>query len=644
MPTLPRHEDPCRPLADAVEYRCEGNDLAELAAPAARQPAWPGWLLHLALAAAVVTLAGLAVLWLERNPLLTSWDEVMHENNSISDALLLRQGNLAALRDAIFLQNRWLPPGLRLVGLPIAATFWDQAPTALRIAAAVLTLLPLPIIWFGLRPVAGAAGATAGALLFALTPQNLVGAQSFMTETVLHLAAALAMTLLLREALAPRPGPLRLMLLGPVLGLGALSKLTFLPTIGIVWIGVAAWRLWRDRDAAGFALRLALPSIGLALVAWPHYLLNIPRYIAYAKATAGGYAYNPVESTGLEFARFAIPDLVWEVFGLGGSALLLAALTAGVLVWRRLASTERAFVLLAALAAAPPFLAFVLSHNQTERYLAISLVILAYPAGILLGMVLRPAASRTSRALAGGAGAAALAQLALTWWVALAGPVEARPLRPMVEAAWRPNFACDFHVLTAQVPPGQAAPRIGLFGLTLAVNPPNLQQVFLRQGIMAKTIEILNDSAVEIDWDTVLQETRKVDLVVVPETFWQGGRDPLKAPGNRNVADRSLGEFRARLDAEHLVEDRGAIATGPDDYCTVHVLAVHPPPVAPEDAERLRPLRPEVHAVAGEPREGAAVPRLRRLAPSRAKARPARTSLRRDPAFASPQGQAGDWA
>ena len=82
----------------------------------------------------------------------------MHQNNSMSDALLLRQGNLAALRDAIFLQNRWLPPGLRLIGLPIAATFWDQAPTALRIAAAVLTLLPLPIIWFGLRPVAGAAG------------------------------------------------------------------------------------------------------------------------------------------------------------------------------------------------------------------------------------------------------------------------------------------------------------------------------------------------------------------------------------------------------------------------------------------------------------------------------------------------------
>jgi hypothetical protein len=189
--------------------------------------------------------------------------------------------------------------------------------------------------------------------------------------------------------------------------------------------------------------------------------------------------------------------------------------------------------------------------------------------------------------------------LGMAWWVALAGPVEARPLRPMVEAAWRPNFACDFGVLTGLVPPGHAIPRIGLFGLTLAVNPPNLQHAFLRQGTPAKAIEILNDSTVEVDWDQVLRETRKVDLVVVPELFWQGGRDPLKAPTMRNVGDRSLGEYRERLRVEGLVEDRGAVSTGPDEYCTVHALVVHPPPVAPQDVERLRPLRPEVHAVAG---------------------------------------------
>src|SRR4051794_1066644 len=176
---------------------------------------WPGWLLHLALFAVAATLAGLAALWLIRNPLLASYDEVGHANATLWDALLLREGRLAALRDDIFLRHRSSPPGLRLFGLPIAAAFWNEASTALRISAAVLTLLPALVIYLGLRRMAGHAGAAAGALFFLLTPQNLVGAQSFMTELVLDLAAALAMALLLQEILGSRPSLSRLLLLGP---------------------------------------------------------------------------------------------------------------------------------------------------------------------------------------------------------------------------------------------------------------------------------------------------------------------------------------------------------------------------------------------------------------------------------------------
>ena len=237
-----------------------------------------------------------------------------------------------------------------------------------------------------------------------------------------------------------------------MLGLGALAKLTFLPTIGIVWVGAAAWRWWRDRDAAGLRAALAVPAVGLALVAWPHYVLNAARYLAYAKATAGGYAYDPGGGDRPRLRRLRLGDLIWEVFGLGGTALLLAGLVAGVLVLAAAAGRQRAFVLLAVLAAAPPFLGFFLSHNQTERYLAISLVILAYPVGLLLGAALRTARAGTARALAGGGAGCLLVQLALCWAVALAGPVEARPLRPMVEAAWRPNLACDFCALAGLVP------------------------------------------------------------------------------------------------------------------------------------------------------------------------------------------------
>ena len=347
------------------------------------------------------------------------------------------------------------------------------------------------------------------------------------------------------------------------------------------------------------ALRLAVPAVGLALVAWPHYVLNAARYLAYAKATAGGYAYDPVAATGLDFAVYAIGDLTWEVFGLGGTALLLAGLVAGLLCWRHLPGEQRAMVLLAVLAAAPPFLGFFLSRNQTERYLAISLVILAYPVGLLLGAALRTARAGTARALAGGGAGMALVQLALCWAVALGGPVEARPLRPLVEAAWRPNLACDFAPLVGLVPAGSHAPRLGLFGQTLAVNPPTIAHAFLRSGIPARAIEILSNAETEVDWPRVLREAGQVDLILVPEVFWQGGRDRLKPATMPSVGDHALGEFRARLRETGEVEDLGTIGNGPDELCAVHALGVRPPAVTPEDAQRLKPLRPEVHVAIG---------------------------------------------
>ncbi|RYJ02922.1 MAG: hypothetical protein EON47_05955, partial [Acetobacteraceae bacterium] len=150
------------------------------ASPAA---AWPALALHLAMLAAALTMIGLAALWLQRNPMLNTWDEVMHMNFSLSDSALLRAGSLSALRDALVLENRWLPPGLRLLGLPVAAMAeGEQAAVALRLAAGALTLATGVVIYLGLLPIAGLAGAAGGALLFLLSPLNLVGAQAFMTE------------------------------------------------------------------------------------------------------------------------------------------------------------------------------------------------------------------------------------------------------------------------------------------------------------------------------------------------------------------------------------------------------------------------------------------------------------------------------
>ena len=240
----------------------------------------------------------------------------------------------------------------------------------------------------------------------------------------------------------------------------------------------------------------------------------------------------------------------------------------GVLGWRRLSAGERGFILLAVLAATPAFLGFLLSKNQTERYLGISIVALAYPVGLAVGVGLRDLRlAAMARGAVAVVAAAAFLQLGAAWLVALAGPIEGRPLRPMVEANWRVNLACDLTPLTALAPgQGEAARgdriRIGVFGLTQAVNPNTIRHAFLRQGRDAQVIELVTDSATSIDWPQVMAESAQIDLIILPEVFWQHGTDPTKPPGERNVADRSIDEYREKLQAAGLIEDRGAIANG----------------------------------------------------------------------------------
>ena len=413
---------------------------------------------------------------------------------SLSDASLWRSDSISALRDAIFLSNRWLPPGLRLIGLPIAAlSDAAAAPTALRISATVLTVLTLAVIYIGLRPIAGYGGAAAGALLFALSPLNLVGAQAFMTELVLHLCFALALALLAWEVVAKRPSTLRLILLGPVLGLGALAKLTFLPTIGLAWLGCVAYRWFIERDAKELRLRLAVPAVGLALVAWPHYLLNGARYVSYAKATALGYAYSPAEERGIAFLLRAFGSFSWDMLGIGGVLLLLVAAVLAVLHWRRLTGPERAIMALAALAAAPPVMAYLLSRNQTERYLGLSVVALAFPVGIAIGASLRDGlgAARV-RALIAAPAAAAFVQIGLCWFIAVRGPVETRAFRPIDDAAWRQNEMCDFRRVTEILPRGMKPLRVGVFGLTIGVHAFVVEQAFLLDTGPSKVIELVD--------------------------------------------------------------------------------------------------------------------------------------------------------
>lgn len=542
-------------------------------------------LLGLVALGAVLSAIGLALLWLHRQPLITGWDYLSHADTTLADAALVRAHDWGALRDQFFLLDRWEPPGLRLLGLPVALLFAHAPLTALRLSATVCFALTAGVLFLGLRRIAGAAGAAAAVLVFALAPVNITGAQNFMTEQVLLLCAAVVLAVLAADlrradAASPPPGIGRLALLGLALGWGTLTKLTFLPTLGIVWLGVALvlWR--RTHDGAALRLRLLLPAALLLLVAWPHYAMNGVRYLAYARATASGFGFTPWPEHGRAFVLRLGESLVGEVFGPGGILVLALGVVLLAMCWRRAGTQARVFALLCTLASLPALAAYCFSHNQTDRYLVLDTLLLGVPAAIGFGSAVG-AGAVVARLVAM---LAALGEIGAAWAIAFGTPAGSPFLSGLAYASTRPNYACDYRGLARRTPlPANGRVRIGIYGETQAVNPYDVRYGYLRAGVPAQVIQFSNSSTGTIDWNAVLADATQVDFVILPQTV-EGWYATI-------ATNRTRDAFRTRLAAAAQVTALPDVSTGPAPECRVTLLAVHPRPDAPPPPRP--PLQPE---------------------------------------------------
>jgi hypothetical protein len=554
---------------------------------AARRFDWAALLLWLAAGAAVLTGVGLALLWLVRNPLITGWDYLAHVNATLADAALVRAHDWGAVRDQFFLFERFQPPGLRLLGLPVALAFPHAALTALRLSATVCFVLTAALLFAGLRRIAGAAGAAASVLAYALAPVNITGAQNFMTEQILLPCAAVVIGVLAAELGSParRPGGaqvVRLVVLGLALGWGTLTKLTFLPTFGILWLGTALLLWRRERDGAALLLRLVLPAALLLLVAWPAYALNGPRYLAYARATANGFAFQIWPERGLAFAVRVVATLIGDVFGPAGIIVLAAGLVLLVLCWRGLSSEARGFAALCVLAGLPTLAAYCFSRNQTDRYMMLDTLLFAVPVAIGYGAAVR-ASLPAARAAVAVAAVAAAAELALAWAIAAGAPLHGQLLSGLVYASVRSNYACDYRVMARLTPPVEGPVRIGVYGESQAVNPNDLTYGYREAGVPAWVVQFSNSSSSAIDWDTILREAAQVDYVVMPEQV-DGWYATL-------ATNRTRAEFPPHLATVAQVTPMGVVATGNQPQCRAVLYAVRPLPGAP--APRRPPLLPD---------------------------------------------------
>lgn len=514
--------------------------------------------------------AALALAWITRQPMINAWDELGHINHSLADRLILLQQGIGALRDHLFIGERWLPPGVRFIGLPIALAAGDAAMPVLRITAIACHVATVLLLVGTARMLVPMGPALMAGVFFAATPIALLLAQDFMTECALHPLLALALLLMAREIAAPRARWPSLLLLGAVLGAGALAKLTFLPAAGVAFLVMLVLAHRRTPPAVAWRMterRVLLPLIPAALVGWPHYVLNGGRYLEYARATAAGFAFATWPETGLAFVARALLHVTDRAVGPGLMlAMVLVLGLALASVRARHEPPERrddaaALLLLGLAAGGPSILAFFLSSNQTTRYLGTGLLGIALAVAALLTLTAPRLRALGIWSIAG----LAVAQVLVAGAVAATGPQGGR-LAGFSALAWRNNTACTHDALAELARArGLATPRIAIVGLSSGVNRVVVRHAFLRAGSLARVWELIEATPPPIDWDALMGMAAASDIVLVLDEATPA------ATATYPVANGARETFVARLEVQGGFQRAGVLPADAPAACRVRV-------------------------------------------------------------------------
>ncbi len=233
-----------------------------------------------------------STIWAFSNPMPHHWDNAIYLNQAYSDQWSYRNGGpishhagISGVCDSILNSDPWIPPAYRILSAPFVFT-------GIRMLA-MLRAISLAVFWLslyltyrtGAAVLPGPSGKVAGitaAMLLGLYSEIGWSVRVYGTEHTLYLATAL---LLFCIALATRSqveSHRTWIWLGVALGLGLLSKVSFVfiagPAIGMVVIlmilgrmpGLAWWKL------------LASMLIALAMT-WPYYHLHLVEALRYGQ-------------------------------------------------------------------------------------------------------------------------------------------------------------------------------------------------------------------------------------------------------------------------------------------------------------------------------------------------------------------------
>lgn len=329
----------------------------------------------------VILAAG--VLWASRHATGVTWDEADYVNRVIEDRYMFQAAGLYGLIRTVGCHAPQRPPAYRMMVTPITIPWGVSAP-AVRYVSIFVFALTLGVIYLLGRLLAGPACGAFTVLLLAISPAVLGSTVTFGTESVLYLSVAGTLYFLLRRLQSPHRDLFDIVGLGFFLGLGLLSKTSFVmvaaPMIAIAF--VLAWRRTIPGLYPGFLLKAALIGGFLAFPWWQRSWREALGYAQYssqfARHSLGGFGFSMLMQWFHTFARSAL--------GLALLLLIVVVLAQAIVsrhALRRLEPYQRTVLWICLAAGIPLILVQFLGQNHNMRLITPSF----FPLAVALGLI-----------------------------------------------------------------------------------------------------------------------------------------------------------------------------------------------------------------------------------------------------------------
>lgn len=515
--------------------------------PRSEKPFWP----YLA-ACAVLLIVIAAVRWSLDHPFGIHSDESLYLNTLHIDIHCLHERMFRTLVGRLLRDHAGRPPAYRLLALPFLSLFEFHVRAARLISLACYGLS----CWFlykATRRLGSSIAAALAVMIFALSPDVVGAVMFYSTEGPLYLATSAMLYYLLTYWNDPLTHPKNWIGLGLALGVGFLSKASFL----LIAIPVLAfWLVVRYLRKLGLPSPWPLWKAGAvaAVVAMPWWALNLKNAVAFTQHARTFVPHSlgpPSLLTWIQWLSTVVQYLLGH--GISSLCLLVACLYLRTIIVHRttgFAPSQKAALCACACVGGPIVLAQLSGTNHLLRHISPAVMPLAIVVGMLVDRVRATGCPRID-AIAGCLLGVQLLMLLTPVGVPNKQAVKlgygnnnngALPWRTMVrfdQWDWNPlrDIADRCNV---------TSPTIGFLGIGRVFNRYAIQAAWLeRRSFNASAlmsvpkVERLWRYGLEpIDWQEVMRLSAQSDIVVTAPHYGGEVKEDLDNEHNEEFADR----------------------------------------------------------------------------------------------------------